>query len=303
MTPSKNHKRIEFNHSIFLAYAHNFGVAKSWVSKGYEPVECAYGNAGSVVGKYTLDHHGIFSQEEPVSIRAARLAIDRTHLTKFLAAGMPDPDAVYAILTLSHNITPDLEIAGAIAELDVDPIGIDRTQHRYIRNPIFEMLLGSPKRSLDSFIEALKVGILAFDKKDITENILLDALQYEHDRLASAQSEIRSREGDIAFVVSDGLLDTPHFQCAPIIVQYKPSLQKITVRGCTLQSAKRLGIKSVYDVFGHGGLSRVYKKMDELLGNGSGGREDIGGSPNHLNVSESQAIEVFDALKKLESRF
>ena len=92
------HQEVMLHHEISLAYTPTLESAQAWAKQGYEGIECAFGKEKSVVGQYILDHHGTFSGEEPVSIKAARLAESGVRLTKFLVTGLPDPDAIYAIL-------------------------------------------------------------------------------------------------------------------------------------------------------------------------------------------------------------
>lgn len=284
---------------VSLAYALTFESARTYAREGYEGIECAFGTHGSVVGGYVLDHHGTYSHEKPVSIKAASLALSGVRLNKFLVTGLPDSDAIYAILVLSQNIKPTPAMATSIAELDIDPIGINRLKGYYARDAYFEMLLEHPERSFEGYEKALQIGMKAFSPAPLSKQVYLNLSSYEERRLAHAKGEIRDISGDFGFVISDGILDTIHFRQAPIILQYKPLAKKITVRGCTARAAERLGTKTVFQVFGKEGLRKVYGLMDQLLGEGSGGREDIGGSAQHLCISLEQALSVFQSLSSL----
>ena len=104
---------------VDIIFANTLEEALNARDRGYEPVECAFGR-DSVVGDLCLDHHGMYSQEEAVSIKAARLAKDGVTRHKFVVAGTPDADQMYAAAVLSRNIPIDFKDAEAIAQYDID---------------------------------------------------------------------------------------------------------------------------------------------------------------------------------------
>ena len=100
-----------------LVYTNNFKEASKYRDQGYEPVECSFGKE-SVIGPLKLDHHGPYSAEEPVSLKAFKLVKEGYFRSKFVVTGMADPDSVYCMLALSREIKPSLEISVSIAQMD-----------------------------------------------------------------------------------------------------------------------------------------------------------------------------------------
>jgi hypothetical protein len=73
----------------------------------------------------------------------------------------------------------------------------------------------------------------------------------------------------------------------------------IILSGCTKLGAHRLGVSSVFELLGEGGLTPLYVVLDETLRMaGSRGRLDIGGSPRGRAVTESETRQVFEAINK-----
>jgi hypothetical protein len=285
-------------------YAASIEEAQRYLAQGYEPVECSFG-AHSVVGPLVLDHHGQLSHEVPVSIKAAKLALGHpgTPLrTRFVVAGMPDADAVYTVLVLSRAVLPDLEIATALATLDRDPIGIDRTQGEYIRELLFEMH-GERRLSLEGFSNACRIGTQSFDPTPVSAQQRASAIAYEARRISDAARSIEEIRGLCAFVVSDDVGRDIWHREAPVFLQYKPSLHLLTVSGCTELGALRLGTKHVFELLGPAGLASFYPVIDTVLSlRGSGGRPDIGGSPRGAHITRDQAWDVYLALTQEVNR-
>lgn len=287
--------------SIDIRYGSSAAAIEEVLGAGYEPVECSFGGT-SIVGKYKLDHHGKLSSEEPVSVKAARLALEPGFepLHKFAVTGMADGDATYAILALSQTITPSIEIAAGLAELDMDPIGIDRTVHPYIREVIFEMN-GIPELSKEGFYNALAAGATAFDGGPLSQDLRDSGIEYERKRLERGREAIKDIANDVALVEFDGPSRDVWHQYASLVVQYKPTQSVITISSCSPRAAGRLGKKSAFDIFGAGGLGEFYPVLDRVLGSaGSGGRPDIGGSPRGVETTWSDAVRVFECLAQMK---
>lgn len=278
-----------------VAYATSLDEARNFTRRGFEPVECSFG-FDSVVGRYELDHHGRFSYKSPVSEVAAQLALSGTAVKSFVFAGTPDPDSIFAALSLRGAINPTLELGAAIGKLDIDPFGIDRTEGPYLKTIDFERRLGNPRNSLDGFIRALQVGCKSFSRGDLSEDDALNAKRYEAEMIREAPRQIEETSGDMAFVVSDGYLRDAHYTVKPVVVQYKPGQKKVTVRALTRESARVLGQKNTYQVFGPNGAKVLCPMMDESFQGGglSGGREDIVGSPRDVDISYAQAKSFYD---------
>jgi len=281
-----------------LVYANSPIEAKEYVEKGYEPVECSFGNS-SIVGPCVLDHHGEYSDEEPVSIKAAKIALQSNFspYTRWVVTGMPDSDAIYTILVLSGLIIPDMEIATCIGELDLDPIGIDRTRGGYLRDVLFQST-GPKTNSQQGFIDACNVGMAVFNPGQMSNALLDSAVEYEITRIQNARGAMKqlSSCGIMLVESSDASRDVWH-AIAPLVVQFKPHQQVITFSGCSLAGANRLQVKSIFDVLGPSGLTALYPVLGLLLGGECGGRPDIGGSPRGLTMSFHKAEQTYRFLE------
>ncbi len=279
--------------SLELVYATSLEQARAYAEEGYEPVECSFGST-SVTGKWKLDHHGELADEEPVSLKAARIAMesDFQPQLRWLVAGMPDSDAVYAILVLSGLVSPDLQIAQALAELDLDPVGIDRTQGYYLREVLFQMS-GPKLNSLHGFLSACEVGLKAFAPGDIPSDLLRQGLESEKQRVSAAHREIYCKGNNVILVRSDEASRDVWHTLAPVVIQYKPTNRVITFSGRGPRGAERLGVPSLYDVLGKQGFMPLYPMYGMLLGGTCGGRPDIGGSPRGMKYSLADAERVF----------
>lgn len=282
---------------VNLIFATTEAEAIAARDNGYEPVECPFGPV-SVVGKFFLDHHGPYSQNEAVSIRAARLVLEEdVFLRNFVVTGSADCDQSYAISVLSRNIPARLDEATAVAELDVDPVGRDKTAPRYIRCLMFEQRTRGLPDCLDSSRTSLENLITIFNG-EYTETDVALAIQHEEKRKTEAMAEIRAKSnGIIALVESADRSFDVWYQVAPVVVQRNPIRNKLTLMLCP----KRGGIlpeKSGLDLLGPEGLTPFYKEIDNVLGvTGSGGRDVVGGSPQGIAISYEQAERVYEFLK------
>lgn len=294
-----------------IRYASTREEAEFGRDRGYEPIECSFGDC-SVIGRLGLDHHGIFSHEEPVSLKAVRLVmeqggrdrIDESKSTNFEAvansfqfAGMADADAVYAALVLSRVVRPSWELGKAIGELDVDPIGIDRRREPYVRSAAFDMY-GVPPQDLEGFRQALENGARVFGPEQLGRDLYEQACAFESDRIRRVREAVVDYRGEAQLVISDEPGRDIWHQAAPIVVQYKPTLKVITLSGCTRVGAQRLGTKSVFDILGEQGLRALYGELDKtIVAIGSGGRPDIGGSPRGRVTMRWEAEWVYQAVQ------
>ena len=275
-----------------LVYTNNFKEASKYRDQGYEPVECAFGDEGSVVGPLVLDHHCQFSAEEPVSLKAFKLVKEGYFRRKFVVSGQADPDEIYSILELSREIKASLEISASIAQMDLDPIGIDRLVEPHIRVPAFEMFY-TPGKSSENHLVALEIGKRVFDSDPLCDEIKKMIPYFEEKRNQQVEEEIIMNNEDVLFLETN----LPHrdvaHKSASLIVQYKPGLKIITFSGLSRIAAKKLHKASVYDLFGPTGLNKVYKAVEPIIGPGSGGREEIGGSHREREVTREEAIQVY----------
>ncbi len=289
-----------------VGYAHNKAEARDLLAKGYEPIECCFGNE-SVVGDFKLDHHGPYASQLPVSLIAHRHARDLNFkpLTKIAFTGKPDPDCVYAGLVMTRTIHTHSLIAQAIAALDENSIGIDQTEGYYLRVVAFRMQAPT-KRSLHAHQIALGIGERVFSFTALSPAMIQDALTYESQRAGRATKALVRVQDDVALVHSDeDSRDLWHRDLASLVVQYKPKQHVITFSGCKPQAVWRLrtrGVQreSITSLLGEKGLFHHYAALDELFGKeGSGGRADIGGSPQNHKATEQDAKHVFHFFTRL----
>ena len=282
---------------IDIRYANTPEEAEDFVRKGYEPVECSFGDK-SVVGDLQLDHHGNLSHLEPVSISAARLAIEGIRKNKFVVTGRPDCDQIYAIAVLGGKIPANLEAATAIAEIDMDPIGRDMTLDKYLPNLAFDQRTLNLEKNSRGTTQALEELIRIYSK-ELSSEEKTQAITAERDRRRRIKSNINQVEtGLVAFVISDEKGFNEWYQEAPIIVQYNPSRKSITLALCPKKGGL-LTDKTGFDILGEEGLKPVYKYLDAKTGiSGYGGREVVGGSPRGIEISESKALEIYEKIKE-----
>jgi len=282
-----------------ILYASNMAEALDMATKGFEPVECAFGREGSAVGRYKLDHHGQYSGEEAVSVKAARLALEGVKLQRFVVTGDADCDQCYAIAALSGSQIPiDMDEANAIAEVDVDPIGRDLASDRYVRILLFNQRTHGFPSCLDSTYKALGefVGIFngRYGAKDVDA-----ARSYEKARKDSVRQGIKQLEpGRVALVASDDWGFDVWYESAPIVVAFVAPKKSVTIGLCPKKGGT-LGDRTGFELLGPEGLKRVYPVLDSEIKPGWGGRETIGGSPRNAEMTYEDAQKAFAIIKEI----
>ena len=115
--------------SLDIRFTNRFSEASKLRDEGYEPIECAFGQHGSVMGPFNMDHHGLESHREGVAIRACRDHYGALrHDRRFVVTGSPDADATLAIIGLA-GLVPQDRLHPLFYQLvddhDRDPIGMD----------------------------------------------------------------------------------------------------------------------------------------------------------------------------------
>lgn len=280
---------------VELVYANNMQEAENARDGGFEPVECAFGSS-SVVGPRILDHHGPYSANEAVSIRAAKLVAGGDSCNKFVVAGRPDHDQIYACGVLSLNIPANLDQAEAVAEMDVDPIGRDRTSPRYLPEILFEQGTQGIARNLSGAQNALNCLIDIYSRPHSSEEIAL-ALRNEEIRKRNVLEKIvLNAEGKVALAISEERGFGEWYTKAPIVVLYNPRTKGITL-GLNPKKGTPFFNYNGFDLIGNKGFSSLYQEFDNATQKkGAGGREVIGGSPRGVIMNEEDARAYYQIL-------
>ncbi len=303
-----------------IRYTNDYDTACRWRDEGYEPVECAFGQHGSVLGRFALDHHGTESHREGVALRACRDHFGAlADAPRFVVTGTPDADAVLAIVALSarvdqSRIPPDFyELVDAH---DTDPIGKDllatpqglrlawfnQRPGLYQNEAGFRQAIGHMEDLLNGRVSQAKIDkvhradLARRNKAAEGVTAIYDGRSIELDVPADAMARPVLR-GDLA-VGSRPRIAVVHcavwgfdvwYRLAPVVVSYASRMAKVTVGCPDRDTAERL--------FGPGGLANVWPS----LGKGWGGRETIGGSPRgeRLNAGATgqTALALLDLLK------
>lgn len=301
-----------------IRYTNDYETACDLRDAGYEPVECAFGQHGSVMGRFDLDHHGAESHREGVALRACRdhygaLAND----PRFVVTGTPDADAVLAIVALAARV-PEERISPEFYTLvdahDTDPIGKDllattpglelawfnQRPGLYQNESGFRQAIGHMERLLrgevgqDAIDKVHRADLARRNKAAEGVTALYDARATELEVPSDAMirpvlrgalaAESRPRVAVVHCAVWG--FDV-WYRLAPIVVSYASRMAKVTVGCPDRDTAERL--------FGEGGLANVWPE----LGKGWGGRETIGGSPRGQRLKAGDAGRTAMALLEL----
>lgn len=301
-----------------LVFTHKHPEACRLRDAGYEPVECAFGQHGSVLGRYDLDHHGTESHREGVALRACRdlygaLADD----PRFVVTGTPDADAVLAIVALA-GLVPKDALQPVFYELvnqhDTDPIGLDLLTSDAgemlawfnQRERLFQSAEGFQK-GIDHMVRLLTRGLTQAERDAVhkadrgrrrraSEGVLdlldRDGLSLPTKAPAAGAPVLRGEaatagEGRVLVVKSTVWGFDLWYRQAPVVVSYAERMAKVTI-GCPDEAtAERM--------FGPGGLMAVWPE----LGKGWGGRGTIGGSPRGTRLRVTDARLTADRLISL----
>lgn len=290
------------NPSVDIVYTDSYIDACRLRDQGYEPIECAFGGYGSVLGPLAMDHHGTESHRPGVAIRACgEFFGQRKEDPRFVVTGTPDADAILAIVALSAMVEQE-DISESFCTLvdryDRDPIGIDLTVE-----PSGTLLLAFNQTQLPRGREGFERGL--------TKMVELLTRGLPTDQLRNVLGMEKSRQGQarkalVLLIYPDGtqipgeMADAPvkpgemperrvalvkgsvwgfdlWYRWAPVVVSWSSRLRKITV-GCP-------NLSVATECFGPGGLMAIYPK----LGIGWGGRETVGGSPRGVAVTLEDA--------------
>ncbi|MBV71701.1 MAG: hypothetical protein CMH52_10210 [Myxococcales bacterium] len=281
-----------------IKFTNNYDEACTFRDAGFEPIECAFGQYGSVMGPLAMDHHGTESHRDGVALRACRdhygvLAGE----PKFVVTGTPDADAVLAIIALA-GLVPKDALDGRFYELvnahDTDPIGIDLlATDRGVLLAWFNQLpkLSQSERGFRRAVEAMQrlltTGLGTDEIKTVIKSdrgrkrVAMEGILQRLDRSGQELpipdgletravcrgAAVLDEAARIAVVNSSVWGFDVWYRAAPIVVSYASRIKKVTV-GCPDRATAEA-------LFGPGGLEHVWRE----LGRGWGGRETIGGSP------------------------
>jgi hypothetical protein len=293
---------------LVIAHTHDYDTACRLRDDGYEPVECAFGQHGSVLGKYALDHHGTESHREGVALRACRdLYGARKRDPRFVVTGTPDADAVLAIVALA-GLVPKANIAESFYRLvdrqDVDPIGLDLFSETsgvelawFNQRPDIYPNEAGFRRAVSEMTHLLEVGIAPEERERAIASDrgrrrrALEGIiglytwrggrremppDVEH-RPVCRGPGVGSTEAPVVVVQSTVWGFDVWYRMAPIVVSFAARQAKVTLGCPDRETAEAL--------FGPGGLQNLWPH----LGVGWGGRETVGGSPRGARLAASDA--------------
>ncbi|MBU1900523.1 hypothetical protein KKB55_22490, partial [Myxococcota bacterium] len=179
-----------------IRFTHDFKEAQRLAAEGYEPIECAFGQRGSVLGRFAMDHHGTERHREGVALRACRDHFGALRDDpRFVVTGTPDADAVLAIVALA-GLVPRAQISPAFYQIvdlnDVDPINSD-----LFSSPEGEALAWFNQRShltqsLEGFETAIE-AMLQLLKQGISKQARASLRRADAHRRAMARDGVRAR--------------------------------------------------------------------------------------------------------------
>lgn len=309
--------------ALVIAHTNDFDTARRLRDDGYEPVECAFGQHGSVLGRHALDHHGAESHREGVALRACRDLYGACRKDpRFVVTGTPDADAVLAIVALAA-LAPRESISEAFYRLvdrqDVDPIGLDVFEQEggvelawFNQRPELFPNEAGFRRAIDDMVELLRQGVRPEEKAQLMASdrarrrravegvvALLDRAGRRQPLPEDAEHQPLKRGPDAASfpapvcVVHSGVWGFDvWYRLAPLVVSFASRQAKVTL-GCPDRATAEA-------LFGPGGLQNLWPH----LGVGWGGRETVGGSPRGHRLTAGDAertarrvLEVLDELR------
>lgn len=283
-------------HPVQLRYTDSYEEACALRDAGWEPVECAFGGHGSVLGALAMDHHGTESHRPGVAIRAFGEAYGaRAGDPRFVVTGSPDADATLAIVGMAALVERDAVPPTFVSLVDLQdtaPIGLDLTSVPY-GSWLLKFNQADLPRGERGFVGALAT-MLSILRDGVPDEELRHVLGKERSRLARADKAllgIVERDGQehapeptpppagprVALVQSTVWGFDRWYLWAPVVVSLSTRLEKVTLGCPDRETAERL--------FGPGGLLAVYPS----LGAGWGGREAVGGSPRGVPMTLDDA--------------
>lgn len=273
---------MNLNH-VSIQYTDHLWEAQLWANRGYEPIECAFGQ-GSVMGPLAMDHHGSESWREGVALRACRDHYGaRQQNPQFVVTGTPDADAVLAIIALAALVPLEsipMSFADLVNRRDLDPMNVNLLEETFGAELLFFQQISHLHRDTASFLRAVRV-MADLLLHGLTDEQRLNIRRKEERRIHLAEHCLIEHVGHNVIFVQGTIWGFDRwYQMAPVVISYSQRHQSVTI-GCRDET-------KALELFGETGLLRVFAE----LGEGWGGRESIGGSPRDRKLSVEEARQV-----------
>ena len=301
---------------IDIRYAATKQACVGWISSGYIPIECSFGDKSYVMSLethdggtyYGFDHHGKLSHLPPVSEQVINDVsnLKKTSFTKFVVTGTPDMDvcfAIWALATVNKSWDKHLTLVRNICAFDIDPIGRDITDFR--EGLLFKTLMVGAGRDALSFYKGVCTIRDIINGNDEQFKFLEKAaIEREHGRKKLAMEDLHergrvfpigeSRNAVLAIynsrvwgfdhwfsreVIKENEIESGVYK-TPVVVALVKNSNNITI-GCP-------NAKTAVELFGGDGLLNLYP----LLGEGWGGNIAVGGSPRGQKMTERDLYRV-----------
>lgn len=303
-----------------IAFAKTAAEAEKFMCQGYCPVECSYGGV-SVVDDLDMDHHGVtadgrdLSKLESVAIRAYRDCYGKRYQDPRFVISHIDADCTFAIASLAgyipsaanknnkflkgkmaETMSRDFSaLAGTIALLDTDPVGLDRMELPYGKLlSLWHMFYSGVGSNAELSVHGWRK--LMFSDEEMLAPFFEAAVKEQERLVAKAEADMAERsvkeEGilvirgasvfgfDTWYGKKDGNVRVASSWQNPVVVALYNEGNIIIGTPCA---------EVAEDMFGENGLKKVYAKLNELYGltegNGFGGHVGIGGSPRNMKMS------------------
>lgn len=307
---------------IIIIVASNAEEAKEFVSNGFCPIECSFG-LESIIDDLNMDHHGVWSHLEPVSIRAYRdlfgkrkddprfvLAsadLDATFAAMALAGLLPHPDRNVSNTPdfLKTGLTKDLSaLAETIARIDMNPIGLNIPSLPYGDIVLtWQAMCQNNRDTLGAMGGAAVLRTLTEGNPNQLRAFLAAAQAAEEGRVKCSIEDLTERG-----VIIDGVLVIKESRTFGFSEwygkRYGRGIEDISAEdpdGWThpivlawVGRGHNVTIGCPNDavaehLFGRGGLKNVFPKLYPV---GWGGRESVGGSARGIEISWEQVVEA-----------
>jgi len=310
---------------IHIVHSNDTDRIRYLVRDDWCPIECSIGG-DSIVDDLLMDHHGKYSDLEPVSSRSYRdhYGARRTSRARFVSCGCPDADATFTIAALAGLIphpnqivedvpvflreqkTKDLTgLAETIGRVDLSPIGLDLTS---MDGGDYLLLWNTLMSGQNNDTLGLQTGVglwrTLLNATQRTLKPLLDAaLETVRIRRDGALADLENSEqvGHVLAIkdsttwgfdvwysrIEEYPADTIEGWKHPVVIALVANGQNITV-GCPNKEVAEL-------LYGPGGLKNIFTTLSP---EGWGGREAIGGSPRGSIMTWEQTLEAATVLSK-----